>query len=747
MKRLLWLAPFLLAACSPDSGVVEPAPAGNEAAPPVQTAADFNEEAATKPADDATLRELNSLFVQLGHAGRNNDSVEGVKLFDMNAMLSVLQAASGLKFNVMEQRNAFITEMKSGAGQWFTSPISPFRWQRATIRKASLSESGNMAIVFMRLELDDEGSIGKWRFWLTRTAEGWRVFDWENLNLGIRTTRQVAALLPNDMPGSDRWIFGISFLNRGWALVEQGDYDRAFHSLSAAGRNRLPSELEATRRALLGVCLVNQGQPERALEDIDAALALRPDFADARFTRGLANLGLERYEDALKDFRAYLEMLGSDPVGWVQVGHCLTWLNRHEDALKAYISGVEDLPTPDGIIGLAVCLPPDKAADVGPYFRRLRNQARHYSYIIGHLLDNEGLIEPARVINAEYRKINPKDIDLAWYDAAIAISESRFGDAAALLKEAMIDISSQHLERFRETYRWCMVKAGKALELLEDEKRSAWMFNYLAQMMFDEQNIDELNQLCEAWREGNDGRSVLHYWLGYAAYHDQKFSEAQPHFEKARKLANLPKEQDESLLSGLVRSMAHQGEWLKAYREVKPVSQAFLHLADWAFHAADAAALEKLIDLRTRDTSSDLYLPRARGDLAWLKKDYKAAAIDLSLYIAREGKKYDLPWHVNSRCVRALLRSGQPAVAESQARNWWLGGRTVEDDYMLAVVYAVTDQPAKAIERINAFAGTDQYGTVLRLYDDEDAGAKFRGEAYARLHKDFPPPPEKPAAD
>lgn len=751
MRWLLGLLPLtLLVACSPESSPAE-APAAatatpNDAQPAVQ-AAHFNEETASRPADEKATRELNSLLVQLGHAARSLDGAEGVKLIDFHVMISVLQSSSGLEFPDMETRNAFTGAMQSSAQQWFSGAVSPFRWQRASVRKAAVSESGNMAVCFVRAEIDDEGSLGKMRFWMVRHDDGWRVFDWENLNLGIRTTRTMAALVPQKVPGSDRWAYGVSLLTRGWALVDQGDYDRAFQSLSIAGRGRLPSDLEATRRALLGLCLEVQGQPERAMEEVQAALALRPDFPDARFTRGRALMSLMRHEEALKDFEYYIETLGSDPIAWVQVGNCLTWLDRNEDALKAFIAGVEDLPTVDGLIGLAVCLPPGQASRLAPYFRALRNQAANYPALIEDLWDNRGLLEHAQVINAEFKKTNPENNTLAWYEADIAVHEGRYADAAALLKAAQDrGLGSTDVVRFRDTYRWCMVRAGKAVDLLLEEKRSQWMFNHLAEALSDEDDAEALENLCEAWREGNEGKSLLHYWLGVAAYMQGEYAAAETRYAQARKLNNMPKEQADDLHSGLVRSMAQQGNWLEAYRNVKPTPATFMHLADWAFLGDNSEALSRLIDMRSRETTADTYLPRARGDLAWLKQEYKSAATELSVYIAREGKKRNLPWHVHARCVRALLRSGQPAVAESQARNLWVDGRATEDDYMLAVVYAATDQAAKLLASLRKLDDTAHF-MVMRLYADEDAGGRLRGEAFTELHKQFPPPPEKPTTD
>ncbi len=52
--------------------------------------------------------------------------------------------------------------------------------------------------------------------------------------------------------------------------------------------------------------------PRKAIENLNKALALKPSLDEALFNRGVAHQQVHEYEQALKDFRAYLSV-GSHP--------------------------------------------------------------------------------------------------------------------------------------------------------------------------------------------------------------------------------------------------------------------------------------------------------------------------------------------------------------------------------------------------------------------------------------------------
>ena len=91
-----------------------------------------------------------------------------------------------------------------------------------------------------------------------------------------------------------------------------------------------------TARHLLGVIHAQQGQNDQALADMDAALAIKPDDAEAQLNRANVLKVLGRAEEALE---GYARALVLKP-GWAQAennrGTVLQAQGRHEEALAAY---------------------------------------------------------------------------------------------------------------------------------------------------------------------------------------------------------------------------------------------------------------------------------------------------------------------------------------------------------------------------------------------------------------------------
>lgn len=83
-----------------------------------------------------------------------------------------------------------------------------------------------------------------------------------------------------------------------------GDYSRALKALPA-----VPSQggSDAAQANLRGVAEMMNGRTERAMELFDAALAADANFSQARFNRGIAQLKLKRFSEAMQTLRPIAE--------------------------------------------------------------------------------------------------------------------------------------------------------------------------------------------------------------------------------------------------------------------------------------------------------------------------------------------------------------------------------------------------------------------------------------------------------
>ena len=119
----------------------------------------------------------------------------------------------------------------------------------------------------------------------------------------------------------------------------------AFHQsgkLAEAGRlygEILEQEPEnSTARQLLALVRLQEGRDGDALAEIDAALAITPNAAEALATKGNILIKLGRWEDALAYFDRAIARKPGYAEAFYNRGNCRQHLGRHEEAVADYTS-------------------------------------------------------------------------------------------------------------------------------------------------------------------------------------------------------------------------------------------------------------------------------------------------------------------------------------------------------------------------------------------------------------------------
>lgn len=95
---------------------------------------------------------------------------------------------------------------------------------------------------------------------------------------------------------------------------------------------------------LLGLTYVQQGELARGAEQISAALAVRPGFAEAHYNLGHALLSLGRPADALASFERAIALNGRDPLSHFERGNALKELGRSAEAMQSFEAALGLVP-------------------------------------------------------------------------------------------------------------------------------------------------------------------------------------------------------------------------------------------------------------------------------------------------------------------------------------------------------------------------------------------------------------------
>ena len=114
-------------------------------------------------------------------------------------------------------------------------------------------------------------------------------------------------------------------LNLAMALSMAGRPREAVPHLQAALKlqpDLLPASL------FLGMARMELGQPAQAVEPLQRFVTAQPDHRDARHMLADAELALERYEAAARDYRKLTELGPQDPKAWYGLGRSYEGLSR-----------------------------------------------------------------------------------------------------------------------------------------------------------------------------------------------------------------------------------------------------------------------------------------------------------------------------------------------------------------------------------------------------------------------------------
>jgi len=178
-------------------------------------------------------------------------------------------------------------------------------------------------------------------------------------------------------------------------LCEQiGDVDQAIthYVIAAEERPDMPQYLST-----LGIAYLNSGEPQKALETLESALALNPDLPDVLHGLGVYYMRRADHEQSVGYLEKACEQSPSDASMRANLAISLTRLNRHDDALTHSRKAVSQNGT-DPDANLALCTTLTELGQMDEAVRHLEKTIRQHRDF-GHAYD----------LLARIKKFSPAD--------------------------------------------------------------------------------------------------------------------------------------------------------------------------------------------------------------------------------------------------------------------------------------------------------------------------------------------------
>lgn len=690
-------------------------------------------------ADPATRAAIQATFEGLADEIHRRDIGAVSTRFDGERMMQEVERLLPPGSFGLVPRGSMATGVLAGLGQSLVNNPA-MQWSRTELRSVRPGEHWNEVVAYVRHDVPDGGAKLKMRWWLILRGRKWSVFDFEDLDGGMRGTTMMGLFMSEGLRARGLPAWGQAMkdhLAPAIQAVARGEIAEAEKHLDRLRGIDSPAQVQGLTHMMRGACLLQKYEAESALKELATAESHNSDLPIVHLLRSTAYNLLDRREDAIASGRKYVELLGPDPIACENIGTALAALGRDDEAADVYRKALDDTPdNPEVLHALREVLPVGKRGEIAGRFMRLSDPAGQFDDFAGRLLADED--HPSVTAIADALVAAGRDVPAVGCFRAIAkVSAGNPTTGAADFRTAIASASADKRALYVSRFLNAMMEAGKPLEGYAAAPDPDEAFRHLADIMLDDDDQETaVPKLIKAHRDRRPDDPWLHFYQGLMHERHKEFNEADT--EYAAGAAQVTADEDrERFRSARVAARVEAGTGLSAYKEIGPPKATFDQLA-WAFSDRKAVQdLEHLVQAHRRALPDDKDLILWQAEIHWLRQQHAEL---VSFLRPRHGAiPQENSWRYTDRVVRSLVRLNRFEEAKSELVRVPAEQRRLNHTVLIA---AAAGDVAGVEAEFAKFA--DKPYMVEWLYFDEDLGPILRSDRFKELRKKFPEPPIKP---
>jgi tetratricopeptide (TPR) repeat protein len=677
----------------------------------------------------AELRSFRTTFDRLEAARTRHDAKGMADCYDFEAMLGEvrrfdpsLTATSGHKY-----ADSFAVGFtNTGVRQ---QPLTS--WSRYDVKEVRfLDDSHRGAVVYLR-EWRLQGESEKVRYWLVRRTGGWRIYDREVLEYGVRTTENTAIALNSGF--ASNVPSAVATLDKATQHLLAGEIPQAEAAMKTLDLVALPSYTDAQRQVRWATVHIRQGKYDLALGDLDKAEALRPGMPAVDNLRALALNRLGRFVESRDVAEKYLAEMGGEALGYRHLGDALAGLKQNEAAIAVYRKAIADAPDDsEDMIALARLLPAGSKAELIPILR----QSKHPALIFANVAAPAVRVRDGATLAAwveAYTPISGGDPLLEYYhgESLIFLGQQRAG--AQILKANWDRAAEKDRGPYLRQYTQAMIETGDPIEAYRPRPDASAAFRQVAATLVGKKDRAHLAELIALHRSRQPDDKWCDYYEGASAELAGDTAKAADCFLRAYEGGT--KDQLSAFRWRAVQASFKAGQALNAYEKIEPRKDTFRQLAWLASSAKQTDVLEKLIAAHRQLSPDDAALPLWDAEVSYVKGEYPAVIKILQSNREAITAEKAMHWQFEDRLVRSLVRAKQYAAAESEA-----AAAQPPNALLTAIAMAKaghTSEAVAALDRAFANIEDDEIGDP---YADPDLAEILATDEFAGWRKKHPRP-------
>lgn len=369
-------------------------------------------------------QEIDKFFRVLGQATRAKESLDTEQFLSIDGMLSALASAGAYDGLSSGELRGFKKGFRGASGQLGTS-IKQLGFDE---HKVSLVENfgEDVRVAYVRLYDNELNTVSQMRWWLLKTDEGLRAYDYEDLSVGLRTVSLMGRILKSSLSSSpEPWVEDFVPVAQRLQLTDFSDSEsisRLEKPLIELRKNDLPLDIRAFASMSMASLLLQKGEFEEAKAELEASKNggyMTPLF---NYQMGGVFSQLGEQKKALEFYDKHIEKFGADSDILELVSDAHRADGNLEKAKETALEGLEDNPRSTGcLLSLTMAESLEKMTDEAfvKRFTTMPGSEEVFESALDLLIDDDQL-EKAKALFGVFKDKFPSSDLVDYYEEELA---------------------------------------------------------------------------------------------------------------------------------------------------------------------------------------------------------------------------------------------------------------------------------------------------------------------------------------
>jgi tetratricopeptide (TPR) repeat protein len=343
-------------------------------------------------------------------------------------------------------------------------------WKGVVHQSISFSPEKGLAVCTCLVKVKEPRNYCHLRFWLIKEAEGWGIYDFEDLDNANRLSRLVGGDAKNGNPVQValRLDEARNLYLKGKGAMDSGQVAPALDLMQQAYKAAFGTALEAVSGRQVADLLSQMHRDDEALQIYNTLLKSKKGIPGALVGKGVLLDRLGKKVEALIAFEEALSAVGEDPAILSNIGRLRDEVGKPKEASEVYNRAAKLVgEDPDLAIDLGyLLLRRGTRSEAGPLLLAAATNGEEYFVRAAAQLSEARAIPEMKQLLASNKENLFAPMLLPLYRGALLRWEGRPEEAESTLKKGMLDAVPEVLPFFRYELALALAQAKKTEESL-----------------------------------------------------------------------------------------------------------------------------------------------------------------------------------------------------------------------------------------------------------------------------------------